>query len=305
MLKNLKLGVKLNLLLIIILLGVIVTSGVTLSLILENYAEDIVASQALILIETMGSVREYTNDQVRPQMASFSPDLEDENREFLRETIPAYSAREVFENLRDRQQYRDFFYKEATLNPTNPRDKADSFEAKIVEEFRNNTERTETTGFRNIPGGKIFYVARPLAVEQASCLQCHSTPEIAPPSQIQTYGNKNGFGWELNEIVGARIVSVPASRVFGAARNLNFLVSGIIGLFLLIAIVLLNLFLKFTITNPLVSMARLSKKVSTGDMSGEFEQQTNDEIGILAASLNRMKVSLQMAMDMLDQKSDQ
>ncbi|MDJ0899219.1 MAG: HAMP domain-containing protein [Xenococcus sp. MO_188.B8] len=49
-------------------------------------------------------------------------------------------------------------------------------------------------------------------------------------------------------------------------------------------------------------MSHLSKKLSTGDLEVEFEQQSNDEIGVLAASLNRLKVSLKMAMEML-QKS--
>lgn len=40
-------------------------------------------------------------------------------------------------------------------------------------------------------------------------------------------------------------------------------------------------------------------------MSGEFTQTSKDEIGILAASLNRMKVSLQMAMDMLNSDSQE
>ena len=49
-------------------------------------------------------------------------------------------------------------------------------------------------------------------------------------------------------------------------------------------------------------MSYLSKQLSMGDMDTEFEQNTNDEIGILAASLNRLKVSMKMAMEMLDNK---
>jgi HAMP domain-containing protein len=47
-------------------------------------------------------------------------------------------------------------------------------------------------------------------------------------------------------------------------------------------------------------MAQLSRKVSTGEMDGEFEHNANDEIGMLASSLNRMKVSLEMALNMLN-----
>jgi HAMP domain-containing protein len=296
MLRNLKLGTKLNILLLLIFIGVVTTSGLTLSKILGDNAKDKVASQAFLLLETMGSVRDYTATQVNPELA---PRLEKEDW-FLPQTVPAYSAREVFEKLRKREQYSNFFYKEATLNPTNPRDKADSFETAVVEKFRNQSGLKQVTGFRSLPGGELFYVASPLVISEKSCLRCHSTPENAPKSQITTYGRDNGFGWQLNEIIGAKIVSVPASTVFNEARRLQFLVIGSLSIFFLLAMIMINIFLKFAVTNPLKRMAQLSKKVSTGDMEGEFEHPVNDEIGILAASLNRMKVSLQMAMNMLN-----
>ncbi|MGQ4646793.1 c-type heme family protein [Lyngbya aestuarii] len=297
--KNLNLGAKLNLILLAIFLVVVLVSGLLLSIILGNYAKKVVADEAIVLIETMGAVREYTSNQVNPELA---PRLETEEQ-FLPQTVPGYSAREVFENLRKTPQYSNFFYKEATLNPTNLRDKADAFETTIVENFRNQSNLKELTGFRYLPSGRIFYVARPLAVSEESCLRCHSTPEAAPKSQILTYGSDNGFGWQLNEVVGARIISTPASEVINAARRLQLLVIGILIGFFLIAVLIINLFLKFSVVRHLKEMAQLSRQVSTGNMEGEFKHDSNDEIGVLAASLNRMKVSLQMAMDMLNSES--
>lgn len=299
MLKNLKIGIKLNILLLLIFLVVIITSGSILSFILNKNAQRIVSDQALLLIETMSSVRDYTSTKIYPELA----DRLETDEQFVRPTIPAYSAREIFENLRSRSQYNDFFYKEATLNPTNPRDKADRFETEIVERFREQPELQQLTGFRrDIASGDLFYIARPLAVTKDTCLRCHSTPDLAPPSQIATYGNENGFGWQMNEIVGSQIISVPADRVFQAAWRLKIIAISITGVFLLLAIILINIFLKLTITDPLTKMASLSKKISTGDMSINFEQKGKDEIGILATSLNRLKVSLQMAMEMLEEK---
>ncbi|OKH26658.1 histidine kinase [Hydrococcus rivularis NIES-593] len=298
---QLNLGTKLNLLLVFIFFLVVSVSGLLLSIILNRNAEQIVTDKAFLLIETMSSVRHYTSTQVNPELA---PRLETED-EFLPQTVPAYSAREVFERLRTRKEYQDFFYKEATLNPTNLRDKADEFETQIVETFRTQPTLKEKTGFRSLPGGDIFYIARPLAVSQESCLRCHSAPELAPPSQITTYGDKNGYGWKLNEIVGAQMISVPASTVFEAARQLQFSVIGILSVFLLLTIFLINLFLKKTVTNPLKKMSQVAQRVSTGDLSGEFKHLADDEIGILAASLNRMKVSLEIAMNMLNSESQQ
>jgi HAMP domain-containing protein len=300
MLKNLSLSTKLNVLLLLIFFAIVIISGSALSLILEGQAQQEIASKAFVLIEAMSSVREYTDTQINPEL---SPRLDKETR-FLPQTVPAYSAREVFDNLRKRGQYSDLFYKEATLNPTNPRDKADKFEATLVERFRKQPDLKQLTGFRSLPSGDIFYVARPLAVTEQSCLQCHSTPEVAPKSQIATYGRENGFGWKLNEIIGTQVISVPASQVMDAAHQLKFWVIGSLIVFFMVAILLINLFLKYTVTRPLKRMAQLSKQVSTGNMSGEFEHPANDEIGILAASLNRMKISLEMAMNMLNPNSN-
>jgi HAMP domain-containing protein len=297
MYKNLRLRLKLNILLAGILLFLTVTMGLILSSVLQNYAEQVIVDQASMLMATMNSIRNYTSTQINPEL---SARLETEQI-FLPQTVPAYSAREVFEHLRSEEQYNQFFYKEATLNPTNVRDRADQFETEIVQSFKN-SQIEQQQGFRSIPGGEIFYIARPLKIEKESCLRCHSVANEAPASLVASYGSDNGFGWKLNEIVGAQIISVPSSQVLEAAQKLRYLVIGKVVIFLLLASVLLNLFLKFTITDPLKKMSLASKQLSTGNMEIEFEQKTNDEIGILAASLNRLKVSLKMAMDMLENK---
>jgi HAMP domain-containing protein len=297
MYKNLKLGLKLNILLAAILLFLTITMGLILSRVLQNYAEQVIVDQASMLMATMNSIRNYTSTQVNPEL---SARLETEQI-FLPQTVPAYSAREVFEHLRSEEQYNQFFYKEATLNPTNVRDRADQFETEIVQSFKN-SQIEQRQGFRSIPGGEIFYIAHPLKIEKESCLRCHGVPKEAPASLLASYGSDNGFGWKLNEIVGAQIISVPSSQVLEAAQKLRYLLISKVIIFLLLASILLNLFLKFTITDPLKKMSHASKQLSTGNMEIEFEQKTNDEIGILAASLNRLKVSLKMAMDMLENK---
>ncbi|WP_293111857.1 hypothetical protein [Moorena sp. SIO4G3] len=60
-----------------------------MSQVLEGYGEKVVTDQALILIETMSSVREYTNNQVNPELA----DRLENEEQFLPQTVPTYSAR--------------------------------------------------------------------------------------------------------------------------------------------------------------------------------------------------------------------
>ncbi len=300
MLHNLKLGSKFNLLLITVFLIGILISGTALAAILNRSAENQVTTKALILIQTMNSVRNYTSTQVNPLLK----DRLKTEPEFLRQTVPGYSAREVFEHMRSNKDYSDFFYKEATLNPTNLRDKADDFEAELVQRFRNdpNLKDKEITGFRTFPGGNLYYIARPIAIKNQTCLQCHSTPEAAPKSLLTTYGRENGFGWQLNEIVGAQIISVPASEVVNTTRQSLLLVMGAVGGIFAVTILLINLMLRQAVINPLNRMAMVAHDVSVGNLDSEFQQTSHDEIGVLAAAFNRMKLSLSMAMDMLNKQ---
>ena len=298
--KNFKLGTKLNLILVGILISAIAASGIFLSSILEAQVENEVADKAFLIIETMNSVRNYTSSQVKPELASRLAT----EAYFLPETVPAYSAREVFEGLRQQSEYQNFLYKEATLNPTNPRDQADSFETEITQQFRQNQKLKEKTGFRTIGEDRFYYIARPLAIKKASCLDCHGTPESAPVNLISTYGSEHGFGWQLNEIVASQIVSVPASNVYQAAKKLKLMVLGIVGAIFLVAITLINLFLKKSIIQPVKNMAVLSNQISTGDLDLRFNHNSHDEIGSLAKSLNRMIQSLKMALQMIDDDED-
>jgi HAMP domain-containing protein len=70
-----------------------------------------------------------------------------------------------------------------------------------------------------------------------------------------------------------------------------------------IVVLWLNFFLKRSVIQPIRKMSRTAERVSTGEMSADFEQNSNDEIGILAASFNRMKSSLEIAMKLLSQQT--
>jgi HAMP domain-containing protein len=297
MLKNLRLSRKFNLLLLLVFIGAVILSGLAFSTILSRNAEAQVINKASLLLQTMVSVRQYTIEQITPEL---SPRLETES-EFLPQTVPGYSAREVVEYLRTNPDFKDFFYKEATLNPTNLRDKADGFETKLVERFRENPELKEQSGYRTSPAGDLFYIARPIAITQESCLRCHSTPEAAPASQLTTYGSSDGFGWNLNEIVGAQVISVPASSLIQSARRSSLWFVAIITAAFAIALLIINFLLRRVVIQPLNQIATAANEVSMGNMEAEFTQSSNDEIGKMAAAFNRMKTSLLMALDMLNQ----
>jgi len=127
--------------------------------------------------------------------------------EFHPQSVPAFAATEIFSYLREK--FPDYFYKEATLNPTNPRDRATDWESDIVNQFRAGGLQNEFVATRAAPTGTALVLARPIRVNNVSCLECHSTPDKAPAEMIKLYGTANGFNWKMDDIIGAQIVSVP------------------------------------------------------------------------------------------------
>jgi len=287
------LRMKFNLVLLaVFLMGFGVTGWISYELLQRN-ARDEVVRNAELMMETALAIRGYTVNQVAPNLQMQLM------RVFLPQSVPAYAATQTINELR--KKYPDYAYKEALLNPTNPRNRTTDWEADLVHDFRNNVDKKEITGERDTPTGRSLYIARPMQIKNESCLVCHSVPSAAPASMIKLYGEANGFGWKMNEIVGAQIVSVPMSLPITNAQHAfrTFMIS----LFAVFAVVfiVLNLMLSWMIVRPIQKMSKAADQVSTGDFAiDEFSDAGKDEIGLLGASFNRMRRSLQKAMQMIE-----
>jgi len=287
-----KLIVKFNLVfLAIFAVGLTIAAYVSRDLLLSNAREEVL-QHARIMMESALAMRAYTSKQVRPLLETQM------KYQFLPQSVPAFAANEHFNDLR--KKFIDYDYKEATLNPTNPRNRATDWETDVVNQFRQTPERTEVIGERDTPSGRALYLARPLQIKDAACLYCHSTVDTAPKTMIQLYGPANGFGWKLHEVVGAQIVTVPMTLPVKRADDTFkvFLIS-LTAVFAFI-FVALNLMLHAIVIRPVTRLSRIADEVSLGNLDApDFVRKGKDEIAILAGSFNRMRTSLVQAMKML------
>jgi protein-histidine pros-kinase len=220
-------------------------------------------------------------------------------RVFLPQSVPAYAATETFNAVR--KKYPDYSYKEATINPTNPRNRAGDWENDIIRIFREQPDTAELVGERDTPTGRSLYIARPIQIKNPACLTCHSVPAAAPPTMIQLYGSANGFGWKHNEIVGAQIVSVPMSVPIRNAQHAFLTFMGSLAAIFALTFLALNVMLTRIIVRPVARMARAADQVSVGNFEvPEFAEGGKDEIAQLGRAFNRMRRSLQTAMKMIE-----
>ena len=295
---NTKISTKFNLSVILIFIMGIFLSGLTFWGTLEHRAEAEVTSKALVLMETVNAVRNYTQDRVNPLLKERIKT----KTEFTPEAIPTFAAREVFDYFRKNPDYTQYLYKDAAPNPTNPRDLANEFETELVDEFQEQGSLQQKSGWYNgFSEGEVFYVARPFILTKQSCLECHSTPSKAPQSLLTAYGTEGGFGWELDRVVATQIVYVPAEEILTSVRRSFVSTLGILAVTFIVIIFALNFLLKRFVIRRIQKISKTAQAVSRGDLKADFEENYQDEIGLLVIAFNRMRASVEIAMKRLNQ----
>jgi HAMP domain-containing protein len=288
-----KLIVKFNLVLLVTCaLGLGCAAVVSQQLLKERARAEALQAARLMLASAMAT-RNYTSKNL-VRLLSFQM-----RYNFVPESVPSFAAVEIFDAVH--QQFPDYSYREALLNPMNPRDRVVEWEADVVNQFRSDSSRAEIIAERETPTGKMLFLARPIRITDPNCLGCHTTPEAAPRTLVERYGTANGFGWKLNETVGAQIISVPASVHTEHAR-LTFitLMASIAGVFVVVFVVL-NLMLTVLVIRPVTTVATIAERLSLGQENvPDFPRARRDEVGALVQAFSRMRTSLRKAISMIE-----
>ena len=291
---RLSLAAKFNIVFLTVFgIGFAAASAVT-NYLLQNNAREETLQSARVLMQAALAARSYTSGQIVPLLETRL------KYEFLPQSIPSFAATEQINQLL--KAYPDFSYKEATLNPTNLRDRASDWEADLVNTLRAKPELPELVGQRNTSVGPALYVARPLQIKSEACLRCHSVPDAAPKTMLDIYGRNNGFGWKHMEIIGAQVVSVPMEvPLKRASVMLQTYMLSMLGIFVFLFIAL-NVMVHLFVTRRITQMSRLADQVSLGQFNAEeFNVKGEDELSVLARSFGRMRTSLASAMKMLEE----
>ena len=195
---------------------------------------------------------------------------------------------EIFQKTLD-----GYLFKQATLDPLWPDNKADADEAKVIAYFAANPKATEKQGMMEKDGDNYFYTARPIRIEKAFCLNCHGDPADAPGDQRDIYGTENGYNWNMGETVGTSIVYISISKAMDDAKQsaLKIFTVGIVCL--LVTIICIWVFLDRSVVAPIIRLSGSAKDISIGkNLCDSIHTESNDEIGGLANSIDRMRISV-------------
>jgi HAMP domain-containing protein len=99
------------------------------------------------------------------------------------------------------------------------------------------------------------------------------------------------------------MVSIPLGVPLGRAyQALLWFLLALAGTFLVI-IIIVDLLLRALVVKPVAEISEMANKVSMGQVDmPEYVRNSNDEIGSLSQSFNRMRRSLKNAMNMLEEQ---
>ena len=289
-----KLMTKFNLILLV-LFGVagLVISQIAYSFLIKSARREVL-QEAELMLASAKAVREYTTSNLSPLIW----DAVKTTHTFHPETVPAFGATTTFKKLR--QYYPDYEYKEAALNPMNPRDRASSWEEDVIRGLRDHPDQKQVVGERDAAQGRSLYLAVPIKAEP-ECLECHSVPTAAPDSLVAKYGRDNGFGWEYGDVIAAQIVSVPMSVPVSIANKAYRSLLIYLVVTLLLTITALDAGVYWFVIRPLKLVSESANRVSKGEKDvPPLPVKGKDEIADVTASFNRMQVSLIKAFKMLE-----
>jgi HAMP domain-containing protein len=284
---------KFNLVILVACSAGFLVAAVVLYRVADANARDQILQNARIMMSAADAIRHYTSTDLAPLLP-----IETRAGKFVPETVPAFAAQSNLKQLQS--DFPGFAYREAALNPTNPANRAYDWEADIIRTFRDRPDLHEVITERDTPSGRLLHMARPITVRDQACLSCHSAPANAPISLIRSYGTANGFGWNLNETIGAQVLSVPMTLPLKVAHAAY--VTSLVILVLAFAVIIgvLNLLLHYLVITPVGRLSTIADAVSLGSEDIEsYVKPGNDEISTLSIAFNRMRESLKQAMAML------
>jgi HAMP domain-containing protein len=262
----------------------------TRQLLQANARHEVIQDAGLMMDSALATLS-YTSVEVLPLLQARL------KTNFLPQSVPFYAATQHFIQLRE--QHPEYSFKEATLNPTNPRDRATDWEADLIQKFRDDPKTQELVGERETAMGPSLYLARPIHAA-AECLECHSNPHLAPASLIARYGSDNGFSWQADEVVGAHVASVPLANAMAAAEQVFRKITLWIVMSLVTCLLVVNLLVYAWVLRPLGRISAIADELSLGNTAvGDFPKETGPELTTLTRAFNRLRTSLEKTMSLL------
>jgi len=196
----------------------------------------------------------------------------------------------------------DYVFKQATIDPLHPDNKADKYDLKIIDKFNKNPNLKQDEGLIRKNGREFYYYAQPIKVSRG-CLRCHGDPKDAPQEQIDEYGTENGYHWKAGTVASAYVIYVPLQKALDKAKKsaINLVVIG--GAGVLVLMLIIWIFFSLYVVKPVTMLEKRATEISLGkNLSEPIVTSSKDEIGALARAVDRLRISVEKMLKRFQKK---
>ncbi len=263
---------------------------------MKQHALNEAESKARIMLDRNLALHTYFTHQLRPVLF----DLIAKNQAIDIQTYfepvwmsSTYAIRELekyFQSLTNMAYY----YKECAINARSPENEADDYEKAFIRKLNQSYAIETHSSVRIIENQPFFSVLRRGEAMEASCLRCHSSPDMAPDDLVSIYGPERSFNRSENEVVSAISIRIPLYEAYASVNQLTFRLSVLfmvifIGLFAIVAF--LNNRLVF---GPLNKIRKKALQISTDPkhLGEQIDLPGGKELADLAMAFNEMSTQL-------------
>ncbi len=240
-----------------------------------------------LVFDFLHSSRLYFKTSQRPQIMG----LIDEG-EFIPELMSGFTlTRGVWGEFQ--KENSEYLFKQATIDPLHPDNKADKYDMIIIDKFDQNQDLEEDEGTIDKNGLEYYYYAEPIFIGE-SCLRCHGDPAKAPEEITDLYGTENGYNWQAGTVAAAYVVYVPLHEALAKARkaSINLIVIGAAGI--LVLMLAIWIFFSQYVIKPISMLEKRATEISLGkNLREPVTTSSKDEISSLARAVDRLRISVE------------
>lgn len=237
-------------------------------------------TKARTLILEAEAVRNLTSDQHK--MGVFKDSID--NLDTFLHTVPIFTAMQVAE---EKSKELGMELKVPKKQPRNPKNEPDAYELEILNQLETGNIPELWAIDEETDAVRYF---RPVVLTE-ECLKCHGDPARS----MEYWGRSDGTditgkqmeNWRAGEIHGAFEIKMPMKPVNEAVFNKSIVIA-IISLITVGLISMLGFFVANKISASVGKLEKAANMVASGNLNVVIEKESDDEIGNLSNSFNKM-----------------